>query len=165
MDLYLGNLADRNMSNGKLQKLLHADIISLGEMLSDKHEIPNMQRPFEWQTNSGKKHVPQLWKDLVEFTEDDSEKESKYFSALFFEMLSLFTSPFHNEVFDFSDESFWNKITELSEKYSTDQELRKMNGNRGSKHFLYINRTFFGLYNLLHDLKAKIVVNNYKKYQ
>ena len=103
--------------------------------------------------------------ELEILLEDDSEKESKYFSALFFEMLSLFTSPFHNEVFDFSDESFWNKITELSEKYSTDQELRKMNGNRGSKHFLYINRTFFGLYNLLHDLKAKIVVNNYKKYQ
>ena len=95
---------------------------------------------------------------------DDSEKESKYFSALFFEMLSLFTSPFHNKTFDFSDESFWNNITELSEKYSNDQELRKMNGNRGSKHFLYINRTFFGLYNLLHDLKANVVIDNYKKY-
>lgn len=94
----------------------------------------------------------------------DSEKESKYFSALFFEMLSLFTSPFHNETFDFSDESFWNNITELSEKYSNDQELRKMNGNRGSKHFLYINRTFFGLFNLLHDLKANVVIDNYKKY-
>ena len=81
MDLYLGNLADRIMSNGKLQKLFRADIISLGEMLSDKHEIPNMQRPFEWHTNSGKKHVPQLWKDLVEFTEDDSEKEDLYYTG------------------------------------------------------------------------------------
>jgi len=42
--------------------------------------------------------------------------------------------------------------------------LRKMNGNRGSKHFIYINRTFFGLYNLMFDLKAnKIKINNYKK--
>ena len=79
-------------------------------------------------------------------------------------MLSLFTSPFHQETFDFSDESFWNKITELSEKYSKDTELRKMNGNRGSKHFLYINRTFFGLYNLLHDLKAEVKINHFKKY-
>ena len=79
-------------------------------------------------------------------------------------MLSLFTSPFHNETFDFADESFWSSITELSEKYSKDTELRKMNGNRGSKHFLYINRTFFGLYNLLHDLKAEVKINNYKKY-
>jgi hypothetical protein len=53
---------------------------------------------------------------------------------------------------------------EESEKYSKDTTLRKMNGNRGSKHFLYINRTFFGLYNLLHDLGAKINVNQFKKY-
>ena len=95
---------------------------------------------------------------------DDTEKEIDYFSNLFYEMLSLFTSPFHGETFDFSDESFWSKITELSEKYSKDTELRKMNGNRGSKHFLYINRTFFGLYNLLHDLKAEVKINNFKKY-
>jgi hypothetical protein len=39
-----------------------------------------------------------------------------------------------------------------------------MNGNRGSKHFLYINRTFFGLYNLLHDLKARVQTMEYVKY-
>ncbi len=89
---------------------------------------------------------------------EDSQEEIEFFSALFHEMLSLFTSPFHEVSFDFSDESFWAKITALSEKYSTDTELRKMNGNRGSKHFLYINRTFFGLYNLLHDLKAEVVI-------
>ncbi len=97
--------------------------------------------------------------------EDDTPKETAFFSALFHEMLSLFTSPFHNEDFDFSDETFWNNITELSEKYSNDKELRKMNGSRGSRHFLYINRTFFGLYNLLHDLKAQIKINNYKQYK
>ena len=79
-------------------------------------------------------------------------------------MLSLFTKPFHHETFDFNDESFFSHIADLSEKYSKDTQLRKMNGNRGSKHFLYINRTFFGLYNLMHDLGAKIVVNNYKQY-
>ncbi|PKV49959.1 ABC1 family protein [Aquimarina sp. MAR_2010_214] len=96
--------------------------------------------------------------------EDDSPKEKRFFSELFHEMLSLFTRPLNVEEFDFADETFWKKITELSEKYSKDTELRKMNGNRGSKHFLYINRTFFGLYNLLHDLKAKIRVRNYEKY-
>jgi hypothetical protein len=39
-----------------------------------------------------------------------------------------------------------------------------MNGNRGSKHFIYMNRYIFGLYNLMFDLKATIVVNEYKKY-
>ncbi len=96
--------------------------------------------------------------------EDDSLEEKKFFSELFHEMLNLFTTPFNVEEFDFADETFWRKITELSEKYSKDTELRKMNGNRGSKHFLYINRTFFGLYNLLHDLKARVRVRNYEKY-
>jgi hypothetical protein len=100
--------------------------------------------------------------ELEILRKDDSDKEIKFFSELFYEMLNLFTRPFHKEEFDFADESFWKGITALSEKYSKDTELRKMNGNRGSKHFLYINRTFFGLYNLLHDLKAKVKVNNFK---
>ncbi|RFN57616.1 ABC1 kinase family protein [Marixanthomonas ophiurae] len=95
---------------------------------------------------------------------DDSPEEVKFFSELFHEMLSLFTKPFHGETFDFSDEVFFGKIADLSDKYSKDTELRKMNGNRGSKHFLYINRTFFGLYNLLNDLGASVLINNYKKY-
>ncbi len=96
--------------------------------------------------------------------EDDSPKEKRFFSELFHEMLSLFTQPFNGPTFDFANDEFWGRITELSEKYSKDTELRKMNGNRGSKHFLYINRTFFGLYNLLHDLKASIRVRNFENY-
>ncbi len=95
---------------------------------------------------------------------EDTPEELKFFSELFHEMLSLFTLPFHKETFDFSDPVFFGKIAELSEKYSKDTEIRKMNGNRGSKHFLYINRTFFGLYNLMNDLGARVRINDYKKY-
>lgn len=95
---------------------------------------------------------------------EDSPEEIQFFSDLFYELLSLFTQPFHNQTFDFADESFFANIAELSNRYSKDTELRKMNGNRGSKHFLYINRTFFGLYNLMHDLGAKVEIENYKNY-
>ena len=94
----------------------------------------------------------------------DSNEEKTFFSSLFYEMLSIFTSPFNAKEFDFAEEGFWKAITELSEKYSKDTELKKMNGNRGSKHFLYINRTFFGLYNLLHDLGAKVKIKNIEDY-
>jgi hypothetical protein len=60
---------------------------------------------------------------------------------------------------------FFQNIAQLGERFANDTNLRKMNGNRGSKHFIYMNRTFFGLYNLLFDLKANIVVNQFKKYQ
>ena len=95
---------------------------------------------------------------------DDSEEEVAYFTALFYDLLSLFTQPFQSENFDFSDEKFFENIAKLGERFSKDTNLRKMNGNRGSKHFIYMNRTFFGLYNLMFDLKAKIVVNDYLKY-
>jgi predicted unusual protein kinase regulating ubiquinone biosynthesis (AarF/ABC1/UbiB family) len=96
---------------------------------------------------------------------DDSKEEVAYFTELFHDLLSLFTKPFQAETFDFSDETFFESIAALGERFSKDTNLRKMNGNRGSKHFIYMNRTFFGLYNLMFDLKAKIVVNEYQKYK
>lgn len=95
---------------------------------------------------------------------DDTKEEVAYFSELFNQLLRLFTRPYQTDAFDFSDEAFFGEMAQLSEEYSKDSKLRKMNGNRGSKHFLYINRTFFGLYSLLHDLKARIDTENYKKY-
>lgn len=102
--------------------------------------------------------------ELEILREDDSKEEIIYFTKIFHDLLSLFTKPFHGEFFDFSDEDFFGKIAQMGEEFSKDTQLRKMNGNRGSKHFLYINRTFFGLYNLLHDLKARIQTTTFRKY-
>ena len=96
---------------------------------------------------------------------DDSKEEIIFFKNMFYEMLSLFTKPFHQESFNFSDEEFFKNISDLGQKYAKSTELKKLNGNRGSKHFIYINRTFFGLYNLMHDLKANnVLVNNFKNF-
>lgn len=102
--------------------------------------------------------------DLEILRADDSKEEVTYFTELFHDLLSLFTKPFQAKTFNFSDETFFESIAQLGERFSKDTNLRKMNGNRGSKHFIYMNRTFFGLYNLMFDLKAKIVVNEYEKY-
>ncbi|NER17920.1 ABC1 kinase family protein [Spongiivirga citrea] len=95
---------------------------------------------------------------------EDTSAELAFFSEIFNEMISLFTSPFAHETFDFGDETFWNRIASLSDKFQNDAKLRKMDAGRGSKHFLYMNRTFFGLFNLLHDLKAEVQVNDFRKY-
>jgi predicted unusual protein kinase regulating ubiquinone biosynthesis (AarF/ABC1/UbiB family) len=95
---------------------------------------------------------------------DDTKEEIAYFTQMFHDLLSLFTQPFQSETFDFSDEVFFENIAKLGERFANDTNLKKMNGNRGSKHFIYINRTFFGLYNLMFDLKAEIKVNDYLKY-
>ena len=93
---------------------------------------------------------------------DDSPEEIAFFTEMFHELLTVFTQPFNEEIFDFSNGNFFGQIADLSERYTKSTELRNMNGNRGSKHFIYINRTFFGLYNLMFDLKANdIKIKNY----
>ena len=93
---------------------------------------------------------------------DDSPEEIAFFTEMFHELLTVFTQPFNEEIFDFSNGNFFGQIADLSERYTKSTEMRNMNGNRGSKHFIYINRTFFGLYNLMFDLKANdIKIKNY----
>ncbi len=96
---------------------------------------------------------------------EDSKAEKEFFSHLFHELLELFTRPFNNHKFDFSDESFFQQMAELGQRYAKVSDIKEMNTNRGSKHFIYMNRTFFGLYNMMHDLKAKdIIINNYQNF-
>ncbi|WP_320110960.1 AarF/UbiB family protein [Draconibacterium orientale] len=93
---------------------------------------------------------------------DDSDGERVFFTQMFKRLLDLFTQPFQLESFDFSDARFFKRLSEMGTAYSKNTALRNMNGNRGSRHFIYMNRTFFGLFNLLHMLKAdSIVINNY----
>lgn len=94
--------------------------------------------------------------------EDDTQEDLAFFTKMFYEVLELFTKPFQEETFDFSNPDFFNDISKLGESYMKNTNIRKLNGNRGSRHIVYINRTFFGLFSLMFDLKAKdIKINNY----
>ncbi len=97
-------------------------------------------------------------------TAQDGPEEVLYFKGLFREMLELFTRPLRADHFDFSDPVFWQQIAALGERFSNDSQLRQMNSGRGSRHFLYMNRTFFGLYNLLHDLQARVDTKRFERY-
>ncbi|MDT0622799.1 ABC1 kinase family protein [Croceitalea vernalis] len=133
------------------------------KQIPDEFYIPYFELAEKDNISNQKVFTEKLY-ELEILTPTDSKKELEFFTALFKEMLTLFTSPFNEETFDFGNDLFWSQIADLSERYSKDDQIRKMNGNRGSKHFLYMNRTFFGLYNLLHDLRAKVEVNNFRKY-
>jgi predicted unusual protein kinase regulating ubiquinone biosynthesis (AarF/ABC1/UbiB family) len=114
------------------------------------------------ETLADKKLFEEKMYELEILLPSDSKEESTFFSALFHEMLSIFTQPFHAETFDFSGDEFFAQISEFADKFAKSTELRSYNASRGSKHFIYMNRTFFGLYNLMFDLKAKdIKINNF----
>jgi len=106
----------------------------------------------------------ELLRELEILLPTDTQEEQFYFTTLFQKMMRLFTLPFHDKTFDFSSPQFWDAISNLSKTFAEDDQLRQMNGNRGSKHFIYMNRTFFGLYHLLHDLQAEINTEDFKKY-
>ena len=132
-------------------------------------EIPNdFYVPyFEVSTKESLKDMDYFTKKLYELEilkSTDTPKELDFFTNLFHDLLSVFTQPIQAVVFDFAQPEFQTQIAVLSEKFSSDKTLRKMNGNRGSKHFIYVNRTFFGLYSLMADIKAKVIVNDFEKY-
>ncbi|KIA88706.1 ABC1 kinase family protein [Kaistella jeonii] len=103
--------------------------------------------------------------ELEIIREDDSAEEKEFFTQIFYELLYLFTTPFQEENFDFSDNTFFEAIADLGQKYAKNTQMKGRNANRGSKHFIYMNRTFFGLYSLMHDINAKDVkINNYKNF-
>nr|WP_321227989.1 AarF/ABC1/UbiB kinase family protein [uncultured Psychroserpens sp.] len=103
--------------------------------------------------------------ELEILREDDSEEEIIFFTNMFHDVLSFFTQPFREETFNFSDPDFFEEIAAIGEKYFKGTRSNKMNANRGSRHFIYMNRTFFGLFNLMFDLKAEnIIINNYKSF-
>lgn len=94
--------------------------------------------------------------------EEDTDEEREFFTEMFHEVLECFTLPFQSETFDFSDMALLAKISQFGEQYLKKASLMKMNANRGSKHIIYVNRTFFGLFSLMFDLKAEnIKINNY----
>jgi predicted unusual protein kinase regulating ubiquinone biosynthesis (AarF/ABC1/UbiB family) len=132
-------------------------------------EIPNdFYVPyFEVSTKESLNDMDYFTKKLYELEilkSSDTPRELDFFTNLFHDLLSVFTQPIQAVVFDFAQPEFQTQIAVLSEKFSSDKTLRKMNGNRGSKHFIYVNRTFFGLYSLMAEIKAKVIVNDFEKY-
>jgi predicted unusual protein kinase regulating ubiquinone biosynthesis (AarF/ABC1/UbiB family) len=93
----------------------------------------------------------------LEFISDkDTEVEKAYFKGVFKEMISLLGKPFHVDSFDFADDGYFEKIYQLGDRISNEKMFRNSRQARGSRHGLYINRTYFGLYNLLNQLQAKV---------
>jgi predicted unusual protein kinase regulating ubiquinone biosynthesis (AarF/ABC1/UbiB family) len=122
--------------------------------------IPYFELAQKENISNQEKFLAKLY-ELEILKPEDTQEEKAFFSKMFHDMLSLFSLPLQDETFDFSNADFFLKIAQLGEQYSKNTQIRKYNANRGSKHFIYMNRTFFGLYNLMFDLKAShIIINN-----
>tara|TARA_B100000809_G_scaffold139109_1_gene136740 strand:- start:4598 stop:5914 length:1317 start_codon:yes stop_codon:yes gene_type:complete len=107
-----------------------------------------------------------LLDELEMVLKDDNLEDKRLLTDTFKDVLSILNKPFQFEKFDFSQPEFFNDLLKLGSTLKDDKRIRKLNGSRGSKHFLYVNRTLFGLLGLMNSLKAGPVnVMNYKKYK
>lgn len=87
----------------------------------------------------------------------DTPETKKLLSDIFRKTIDLFTAPMQKNYFDFSDPEFFDAIANLANDLKDNKALRELNGNRGSEHFIYLNRTFFGLFSLLNLIGANNV--------
>ena len=88
----------------------------------------------------------------------DTDAQVRFYYDAYKEMISLFSLPFQAKRFDFSKPDFFRKLYSWSEKVAKTPEFKQA---RGSRHFIYTNRTNFGLFNLLHDLGATVDTSRY----
>jgi predicted unusual protein kinase regulating ubiquinone biosynthesis (AarF/ABC1/UbiB family) len=70
--------------------------------------------------------------------------------------LELVGRPFRQPTFDFGDPAYMAALYALGDDLMADPELRKQREPRGSEHFIYLNRTYVGLFALLTELKAAV---------
>ncbi len=124
-------------------------------------EIPDpFYQPFfellQAGSTSDKKKCMELFHELEFILPTDTADEIDFFYNLLTQAVELLTKPFEKEVFDFSDVNYFNSIYRMADQLMRDPQLRRNNGARGSRHSIYIYRTYFGLYTLLHQLKAKV---------
>jgi len=103
-------------------------------------------------------NLKELFFELDFLSNEDTKEEQEFFFQIFKQMTNLLGKPFYMNEFDFGDPSYFQEIYALGEKISQMKEVRNSRTARGSKHGIYINRTYFGLYNLLTQLNATVKI-------
>lgn len=125
-------------------KIIPQDFYSTYFQLLDKHLLKDKKRRDE------------VFRQLRFIYPDDSEYEVKFFTDLFCELVTMLARPFQTDRFNFADNAYFESLFALGERLANMKELRQSKKARGVRDALYINRTYFGLYNILHDLRVEV---------
>lgn len=152
-------------------RMMHADPHPGNFIIDDKNnlgvidfgcikKIPNdfYKSYFELankETLENPEKVDRLFKELEIIRPTDSDKDIVTVTTMFTGLIKLLSRPFNSQNFDFGDDSYFTEIYQMGELLSKDPEMSRLQA-RGSRHFIYFNRTFFGLYNILNAMKAKV---------
>ncbi len=134
--------------DGKLGVL---DFGCIKELPNDFYE-PYFQLILE-NTLQDKEKTLACFKALEMILPNDDAKAIDFYVHWYTQLIQLFAEPYMKEEFDFSDAAYMQKLYEFGEMISRMPEFKQA---RGVKHFIYVNRTNFGLYAILSELGAKV---------
>jgi predicted unusual protein kinase regulating ubiquinone biosynthesis (AarF/ABC1/UbiB family) len=91
---------------------------------------------------------------------EDDEKTHRLFYDATVQTIQLVAHPLMHDSFDFGDNTYFEKLAAHGKELSGKKEFRSSKAIRGPQDAIYLHRTFFGLYNVLNDLKAKVNMDN-----
>ncbi|HEX8350683.1 MAG TPA: AarF/UbiB family protein, partial [Hymenobacter sp.] len=97
-----------------------------------------------------------LLTELEVLRPDDAPAQRELYLRTISASLELVAQPFRQPVFDFGDEAYIQSLYALGDDLLQQPEIRQQREPRGSRHFIYVNRTYVGLYALLAELKAVV---------
>jgi predicted unusual protein kinase regulating ubiquinone biosynthesis (AarF/ABC1/UbiB family) len=92
---------------------------------------------------------------------EDAPAQRAFYLRTMQASLELVGRPFRQPSFDFGDPQYMAALYQLGDELMQEPELRKQREPRGSEHFIYLNRTYVGLYALLTELRASIQTGAY----
>jgi predicted unusual protein kinase regulating ubiquinone biosynthesis (AarF/ABC1/UbiB family) len=119
--------------------------------------------PFFSLTSTGlmdnKTETIKAFRQLDMIHPNDTPAQVDFYYTMFRQMIGLFAKPYTGDSFDFGKTEFFDELYGFGERISKMPEFKQA---RGVKHFIYINRTNFGLYNILHELKAEVKTDTFK---
>lgn len=110
-------------------------------------------------TLTDKQKTIEAFRKLEMIQPNDNENQVEFYYSAYREMIQLFARPYTSRRFDFSKPDFFEQLYGYGEKITGMPEFKQA---RGVKHFIYVNRTNFGLYTILHELKAVVNTDTYQ---
>jgi predicted unusual protein kinase regulating ubiquinone biosynthesis (AarF/ABC1/UbiB family) len=91
-----------------------------------------------------------IFEKLAIFRSDDDEETRAYMRDLYSRFAQTLATPYRLGEMDFADRAYFDGLNEVGEEIARTRELR------GLKDFLFLNRTFLGLFNFFHKLGIKL---------
>ncbi len=104
-------------------------------------------------TLNNKEKTLECFRALEMILPQDDAKAIDFYVNWYTKLIKLFAEPYMKDTFDFADQQYMQKLYEFGEMISRMPEFKQA---RGVKHFIYVNRTNFGLYAILSELGARV---------